>query len=68
VTVMLEMDSAALPVLNRVTPLGALLAPTAVLGKVRLDELKLTEGAAPTPVMEAVCGLPAALSTTEMVA
>jgi hypothetical protein len=55
-------------VLNRVTPLAALLAPTAVLGKVRLDELKLTEGAVPTPVIETDCGLPAALSTTEMLA
>jgi hypothetical protein len=68
VIVMLEIVSVALPMLNKVIPLTGLLAPTASLGKVTLEVLKLTVGAVPVPVSEAVCGLPAALSLTETVA
>jgi hypothetical protein len=65
VIVMLEIDSVALPVLNNVMPLGALLTPTASLGNVTLEVLKLTVAAVPVPESDAVCGLPVALSLTE---
>jgi len=65
---MAEMDNAALPMLNNVTPLAGLVVPTAVPVKTRLELLKVTEGAVPTPLSETVCGLPVALSTTEMLA
>ena len=66
--VTLDMDNAALPELNKVTPPGELVPPTAVLANVMVEVLKLTEGAVPTPVSEAVCGVPVALSATEMLA
>ena len=59
--VILEINSAAFPVLNSVTPPSGLVVPTVVLGKVMVLVLKLTEGAAPIPVKEAVCGLPVAV-------
>jgi hypothetical protein len=67
VIVILEINRAALPVLNNVTPPSGLMVPTTVLGNVMVLVLKLTEGAVPTPVREAVWGLPVALSTTERV-
>src|SRR5579862_3862437 len=68
VIVMLEIDNVALPVLNKVTPLGELVTPTAVLANTIVPVLKLTAGAVPIPVREAVCGLPVALSAIETLA
>jgi hypothetical protein len=68
VIVMLEIDNVALPVLNKVTPLGELVTPTAVLANTMVPVLKLTAGAVPIPVREAVCGLPVALSAIETLA
>jgi hypothetical protein len=67
VMVMLEISKAALPVLNNVTPPSGLVVPTTVLGNVMVLVLKLTDGAVPVPVKEAVWGLPEALSTIDRV-
>ncbi len=65
---MLEIDSEVLPVLNRVTPLGGLELPTAWPLNVSPELLKVTDGAVPVPESATVCGLPGALSLTEMLA
>src|SRR5580698_6488920 len=48
VMVMLATESAALPVLNKVTPPAGLVVPTVVLPKLMLAVLKLTVAAVPT--------------------
>lgn len=68
VMVILEMDKVALPMLNNVTPPAGLVVPTEIVPNEIVEVLKVTEGAVPTPLSAAVCGLPAALSTTEMAA
>ncbi len=68
VIAMLETGKSPLPVLNRVTPPGALLAPKPVLANVIVEMLKVTIGAVPVPLSVAVCGLPDALSITETAA
>ena len=58
----------AVPVLVRVTCCASEVVPCRVVGKVRLVELSLTEGAAvPVPVRVTFCGDPVALSATERV-
>jgi uncharacterized protein YpmS len=49
-------------------PAGELVPPTASLGNVTLEVLKVTLGDVPVPISAAVCGLPDALSETDMVA
>src|SRR5579862_1730149 len=60
--------SVALPVLLSVITPAGLAAPTAWLANVRLPGDKETVGAMPVPVRGTLCGLPVALSTTEMLA
>jgi hypothetical protein len=64
VVAMLEMVSAALPVLLRVTCWAELAVPTFWFPKLRLGCEKLTMGPKPVPVSETLCGLPLALSVT----
>lgn len=55
----------AVPLLVSVTAFAADVLPGAVFGKVRLDALSVTEGAAvPVPVSVTFCGEPVALSVT----
>ena len=68
VIVILEIVSVPLPVLNNVTPLTGLEVPTAWLGNVRFEVLKLTPEDIPVPVRAAVCGLPDALSLMDTLA
>jgi hypothetical protein len=64
---MLLIVSAAEPVLDNVSVWGALVVLRAWLLKVTVDGAKLMRGAAtPVPVNETICGLPLALSVTEM--
>jgi hypothetical protein len=62
VAMTLLMVRLAVPVLLTVSARGALLAPTAVPGKLRPTEDNAAIGAIPVPLMGAVCGLPDALS------
>lgn len=62
------MVNAALPELLRVTTLAGLVVPTAWLAKETLTGKKATEGAIPVPLRGRECGLPLALSFTEMFA
>jgi len=68
VIVMLEIANVVLPVLNSVTPPGALVVPTDVFANAMFAVLKLTAGAVPTPVSAAVWGLPLALSRMDTIA
>jgi hypothetical protein len=62
------MLKAAFPELLRVRILAELVVPRGWLPKLRLVGERPTAGAIPVPVRGAVCGLPAALSLTEMLA
>ena len=62
VMVTLEMFNVAVPLLVRVTGVGALVVPTACGAKVTLDGFGITAEAVPVPVSGTVCGLPAASS------
>jgi hypothetical protein len=66
---MLEIDSEALPEFDSVSVCTALMAPTVVLGKDKLDGVRTACGAGagvPVPERGAVCGEPVALSAMVM--
>ncbi len=58
----LEIVKSPAPLLVRVTVLALLVVKTTWVEKVRLVGESVTAGFTPTPVTEAVCGLPGALS------
>jgi len=58
----------AVPELLSVVLCDALVVPTGCDEKVRLVGVRVTAGAVPLPVSGTVCGLPVALSVTEMLA
>src|SRR5438874_240712 len=61
------MVKAAVPVLVKVTVIGALVVASSWLPKSRLMGANPTAGAVPFPLSATVCGLPPALSVTEIV-
>jgi hypothetical protein len=63
---MVLIASAPVPLFVSVTDCAALVVPVVWLPKVRLDGLSETEGAVPLPERLTVCGLPEALSATEI--
>ena len=62
---MLLISSVPVPVLLKVTLMGALVVPTGILPKFKLVGARFTPGMTPVPVSAAFWGLPLALSVTD---